>query len=387
MCKRTRRHSFGMLGVCILSLACDTQETSGTGRVAEWRVDSLPAVSIGLSDSDNLDAAFERITGATLLPDGRILVADLGDAPLKLFDQDGTFLRRVTRKGQGPREITYLARLFRCGDLVYTYDIDGYRIQQWSLDGEYEREFRFVLPARQQAVYASACNAAGRFVHVGWGSRAVAPTAGYNRDTAVAWTSAAADSAPVVFDSVPSSERWGQTYEGEVVGSAPLPFGKQPFVAVGPSRIYIATGDPAGVLVYDLDGAPRPAVPLADSAPPVTPDDVRALIEREVLQDGESRRRAIEREYADITFPDTKSNVTALLVDAEERLWVRPPARANAATVLWQVFDPDGGVLATISLPSALEVFEIGADYILGRQLDETAEVPLVQLFRFSRGD
>lgn len=380
---RTRRGTFGMLCLCILSLACGDQTAAGIGRVAEWRVDSLPALSIGLSDSDNLDAAFERITGATVLPDGRILVADLGDAPLKLFDRDGTFLHRVTRKGQGPREITYLARLFRCGDFVYTYDIDGYRIQQWSLAGEYEREFRFVLPARQQAVYASACNAAGRFIHVGWGARGGAPTSGYHRDTAVAWTSAAADSAPLVFDSVASSERWGQTYEGQVVGSAPLPFGKQPFVAFGPTRMYIATGDPAGVLVYDVSGAPRPAVPLADSAPPVTPDDVRALIEREVLQDGESRRRAIEREYAEVTFPDTKSNVTALLVDADGRLWVRPPARANAATVLWQVFDPDGQALATVTLPSDLGVFEIGADYILGRRVDETAGVPLVQLFRF----
>ena len=231
------------VGLALLgTAACGRETAPSSGKAAAWSVDALPMLTLGLADSDDLDATFERITGATRLPDGTLLVADVGEAPLKLFDSAGAFVRRVARKGQGPGEMEFLARLFRCGDLIYTYDIDGGRVLQWSLQGESQREFRFQLPALQQAPYASACNGTGRFVHLGWGQLSV-PIAGSHRDTVPAWITAAADSAPTVFDSVPSSERWGQTHEGSIVGSLPYPFGKQPHLGIGTDFIAIATGD------------------------------------------------------------------------------------------------------------------------------------------------
>jgi hypothetical protein len=48
--------------------------------------------------------------------------------------------------------------------------------------------------------------------------------------------------------------------------------------------------------------------------------------------------------------------------------------------------DRDGQVRATISLPAALEIFEIGADYILGREVDLAAGVPLLKSYQLRRG-
>jgi hypothetical protein len=303
--------------------ACGGDAASTGESAAVWTVDSVPTLSIGADEGENLESGFERLTGATRLPDGSVLAADLGSAPLRIFGADGRVVRTVARKGKGPGEITYLARLFRCGDAIISYDIDGRRLLRWAFDGTLAREFRFAVPDGQQIPYISACNADGRFAHVGWGAR-IEAKAGYHRDTVPVWRADSADAPPTLFDSVPASERWGQTYQGRIVGSRPLPFAKQPSVGISGDRIFIATGDADGVRVYGLDGRRMANIAASVTAPPVTPQDIRDLIEREVLNDGESSRASIEREFGEITFPETKSAVSQMIVDNEGRLWLRP---------------------------------------------------------------
>src|SRR5690606_5687834 len=91
-------------------------------------------------------ALLQRATGATRLSDGSVIVADLGEAPLRRFNADGSLATRISRAGSGPGEMQYLAWLFRCGDQFITYDIQGYRISIFNLDGKYQREFRFKVP-------------------------------------------------------------------------------------------------------------------------------------------------------------------------------------------------------------------------------------------------
>ena len=48
------------------------------------------------------------------------------------------------------------------------------------------------------------------------------------------------------------------------------------------------------------------------------------------------------------------------------------------------IFDPDGRVLGRLETPVGLEVFEVGADYVLGRYRDDF-DVEFVQLWDLSR--
>jgi hypothetical protein len=370
----------------LLLSACGGEPGTTSAPAATWSVDSVPTLAIGADDGDHLEAGFERLTGATRLPDGSVLAGDLGSAPLRIFGTDGKLVRTVAREGKGPGEITYLARLFRCGDAIISYDINGRRLIRWAFDGTLVREFRFAVPEGQQIPYTSACNATGRFAHVGWGARTELK-AGYHRDTVAVWRADSADAPPTLFDSVPSSERWGQTYEGRVVGTRPLPFAKQPLIGVSSDRIYIATGDADGVRAYGLDGARLPNIPMATAPMPVTPADIRDLTEREVLEEGESARGYVERELGSITFPETKSATSQLIVDAEGLLWLRPSVAAGATRAEWQVMNAAGQLLATLSLPAALEIFEIGDDYILGREVDLVAGVPLLKSYRLRRAE
>jgi hypothetical protein len=352
--------------------------------VQRWTVDAKPAVAIGVDDS-NPAALLQKVVAATRLPNGSILVGDLGDFALKQFSATGQYQRSFGRKGGGPGEITYLARMFRCGDSLFTYDIDGYRTSVFTLDGRYVRFFRFAVPSGQQTPYSSACNAAGDFVHYGWGERTdIRP--GIHRSNAPVWLGRGGILPGPVFDSIAGSERWGIFADGKPRGSGPLPLGKQPVIAIGRSRIYAGDANRFEIRVYDLTGRRVGALQRSEPPLPVTRDDIREETERAVAEAGERRRAEVERWYSSITFPTTLPAYSQLVVDADDNVWVRAFPQRAATVARWSVFSPAGALVAEVDLPRHFEAYEIGRDYVLGRYLDPAEAVPLVHLYRLTRG-
>jgi hypothetical protein len=118
---------------------------------------------------------------------------------------------------------------------------------------------------------------------------------------------------------------------------------------------------------------------------PVRPADIEAALESDVSQFGERSRKSTTEEYAAMTLPKTLPPYRALLVDAADMLWVQDFPRAGSAVVTWRVFASDGRPVAEVVLPAALDVYEIGLDYVLGRAVDEDEGVPEVQLFALRR--
>ena len=52
---------------------------------------------------------------------------------------------------------------------------------------------------------------------------------------------------------------------------------------------------------------------------------------------------------------------------------------------MWRVFGQDGAHVAHVDLPTYLDVYEIGSDYVLGRYLDPDESIPQVRLYRLTR--
>jgi len=351
---------------------------------ASWALEAKPTVTIGTDDSDPA-AILEAIVFATRLPDGSILIGDQGDFVLKVFAPNGTLRKSFARKGGGPGEVRFLGRMFRCGDSVYTYDIqEGHRMSVFTLEGRYVRTFRFHTPPGQRVPYNSACNPSGRFVHIGWGANNEIK-AGLHRSVVPVWLSAADSGAPRMIDSVPGSERWGTVRENRLVGTRPLPLGKQPVVGIGRSRAYVGSGDRFQVRVFDLSGDPQEPLQRSEAPAAVSREDIRDEIERVVASAGEARRAAVERSYGEITLPSTLPAYTALVVDADDHVWIRPFPRGASATVRWSVFAPTGKLVAGVAVPKHLEVHEIGRDYLLGRFLDPEEGIPQVRQYRLTR--
>ncbi len=347
-----------------------------------WSLDTRPLVTL---DGEEPAAILETVTGATRLPDGTILVADHGDYALRIFNAAGAVLKRFGRKGSGPGEVRYLARMWRCGDSVYTYDIEeGHRLSVFTLTGQYVRTFRFGPPPGEATPFASACNRRGDFVHLGWEKRGDMK-AGIFRSVVPVWTSRADSVTGRIIDSIPGSERWGLMTDNQFRGTRPLPLGKQPVLGIAGSTILVGSADRFLVRMVGQTGQPlgtlqRPSAPLA-----VTPSDVQYAIDLEVANSGENNRPRIQRAYAAMTFPKTLPAYTTIMVDANDLVWVRPYPRGAQSVVRWSVFDTKGALVAEVDLPTLLEVYEIGNDYVLGRYLDPAMETPQVRMYRLNR--
>lgn len=357
---------------------------SAGAQLRELKVGLTPMLILGDNENDE-STTFAGVDGSTRLPDGRIVVGDRGAYSVRVFSADGKPLKQLGRKGSGPGEFQYLARLWRCGDEIFAYDIqNGYRVTVFSLELTYKREFRFGGPDLNSPYSsATACNANKQFIHFGWDKSP--PTDGVIRKGVPFWFSRADEKVEARIGQFPGSERWGKITSAQTAGSRPLPFGKQPVIAIGTNRAYVGTAETFEIMVFDLSG--KRIGLLQDNVPltPVTKADIDKEIALTPGNISAATQKRLEASYAEILLPKTMPAYGAFVVDALDNLWVQDYKRAVSKQVRWTVFAPDGKLLARVMLPTDLTVHEIGRDYILGRYQDVEEAVPQVRLYRLTR--
>ena len=364
-------------------LAVVVSSAQGQPAPARWAVDAQPVLTIGQNEADT-NAILAVVAGATRLPDGRILVGDRGSFNLRLFAPNGKQERVFGRKGPGPGEIEHLKSMLRCGDSIVTMDIAGGRVSLFSLDGKFVRAFRFGSPQAASAPYASVCNDRGTFAHHGWEDRSEVRAGAYRPDVPF-WLSGADTAVGRLVGSFPGSERFGFVSNDGRGSAGPLPLGKQPALALGSDRLYIGAADRYEVQAFDLTGKPVATIRSAHSPRAITDEDIDYAMELEIAETGERARAGIQRRYGMMTLPKTTPAYAALRVDYAGNLWIQDYPRPSASTVTWRVFSRDGASVARVDLPTHLAVYEIGADYVLGRYLDPDESVPQVRLYRLHR--
>jgi hypothetical protein len=357
---------------------------TASAQLREMTVSLLPSLVIGNNERDE-STTFGGVQGTTRLPDGRIVVGDRGAQSIRVFSPQGVVVKQTGRNGSGPGEFLHLAHLWRCGDEIFAYDIqNGYRVTVFTLDLAYKRAFRFGGPDGN-APYSSAtaCNANGQFIHYGWDRSG--PKEGVFRTDVPFWFSRADDRVELKIGNFPGSERWGSISSAQTAGSRPLPFGKQPVVAIGANRAYIGTAERFEIMVFDLSG--KRIGTLQDQVPlsPVTKADIEKEIALTPQNNSEAAQKRLEASYASMVLPRTMPAYGAFVVDALDNLWVQAYKRAGSKQVRWTVFTPEGTLLARVMLPTDLTVHEIGRDYILGRYQDVEDAIPLVHLYRLTR--
>lgn len=365
-----------MAGSCMLHrlplavvMAVFASVATASAQPARWTIDAAPTVRLGASDAP--DAILSAPAGATRLPNGNIVVGDVAAFALREFSPQGALVKKYARKGSGPGEVTYLAPLLRCGDTLVAHDIAGMD-SKFRLDGTFISAFRL-----KPQPYRLSCNARGQFIVMGWSRE---HNAGVSRPN-VTYSLARADtSAGSALAELPGGDRMG--IPG---GEGPYPLGREPFIAIGSTRAYVALADSLEVRVFDLTGKPLPSLVAPFTRTNATKADLDADMERTIAMMGESRRKMIERDYANVPLAPYLPATRALLLDAEENVWVQHYPRAASNTVQWTVFGSNGRVRATLQLPTALDVYEIGRDYVLGRYIDPDESVPEVRLYKLNR--
>ena len=373
-----------------------------------WTVGVEPVVTIGARDASDAFQLY-RVRDATRLGAGRIAVANGSSNQLLVFDPDGDHLDAWGGQGEGPGEFMSLALVRPWGaDSLIAADAQNGRISVFDLDGKHGRteslrgdpsSFSRTLMATAGQEAEGGISALDTHVAVGVlpdGTLLSRDTGGYGaqglwrNDYAYAMMSLDGSSR-LSLGEFPGPEHYSESYlEGNLVHVMPLrhPFGRTTLTAVWGNlavtgrnetyeiRAYLSDGSLARIVRRDHEMR-SPSKAEQDAA---FGDRFAGLAD----DDREARMKVAVNAPVVASFPAYSS----LRGDALGHLWVaefKLPGATYEGT-LWTVFDPVGRALGFVETPSGLTIYEIGADYILGKTTDDM-DVEYIQLWDLTRSN
>ncbi len=371
--------ALSLVAAASLASAACRDGTPTTDR-ATWTVDPVPLLDI----SDD-DAGGEVMLGQAVHvardSDGGVIVTDRGLNALRIFGSDGRFLNAVGRQGSGPGEFEYIRVAQRCGDSLFVDDIALRRVTVHALDGTIGRALNTSEFAGGTEAYRSACNATGQFVHHAW-NRFDPTRLGRHRVPVAVWLSSADGARRTELGNV-----GGPEFVGRANGAGRALLGRTPQLALGRRHAYVGDADSGVVHVYSLAGVADGVRRLPDNVDlRVSNADIERAKRLDSLGQTAAEQAQTREEWALDTPPATLPAYDALVVDADDHLWVRRYPRAGVPDTPWIVFDPDGAHVATVSLEATLTVHEIGRDYIAGIVQDPDSGTHAVRVLSLTRG-
>jgi hypothetical protein len=152
-----------------------------------------------------------------------------------------------------------------------------------------------------------------------------------------------------------------------------LPFGRETFSAVHGNRAFVATGEDYEVTAYDPTGRSLSRMRVRVNPRPVSSAQIAAY-RAEVLENvGEADRPEWAQALDAAPYPRRMPALAGLVASDDGNLWVRAyhPLGAPDVESRWTVFDPEWRPVAVVKGPVRFQVFQIGPDWVLGRQVDE----------------
>lgn len=354
-----------------------------------WGVLPEPVLSIGVVQGE---AAFQfsKIWNAVRTDDGRLVVSEGQGYEVRVFSPRGEILTAFGRYGEGPREFGGPPWLTTADpDTLVVWDPGHYRLSRYDLQGD--------LLSQTSLLTTIAELGNPRFVDGRvWQIRS---------DGALLWTGPG----PRAIRSKPESREFfdrfvligpeggvttdfGEFKDGEsyVVGgglSIRNPFSVGIEVALGTPPHTIALGGEGRweVRLFGVDGTLSRIIRA---------DIPRAAVTREVI-DREKRRvldrverspiGLYERAFERIPIPDSIPAIGALEVDASGNLWVGRRTGGGLEVYEYDVSDPDGRWITTVSIPPDIsKILEFGDDYLLAEWKD-TLDVPYLRMYRIQK--
>jgi hypothetical protein len=351
-----------------------------------WRLSPEPIDDIGVVDGDPAYQLFQ-VSVAVRLSDGSVIVANRGSHQLRYFDAGGSHLTSAGGQGGGPGEFADLRWVgLMPGDSVIAYDIAHRRLSVFDSHGIFQRSATVQGPQF--------------FAHGVFADGSVLMYRPENREEGVTRRTIIAvryGSDGILLDSIvslPGPELVIESKErtlprgGGVYAywtSQDLVFGHNSVLAVAGMHLYAGTQDRYEIDVWDTTGTMVTSVRAAHESVPVTQAQVDAYKaealaassgEHGAEEDIAEHRKSLEEAPHSEVFPAYGS----IVIDAEGNLWVevyRPPGDDHPR---WTVFDAGHRMLGTVETPQNFTVFQIGADFVLGKSTDDLG-VEHVQLY------
>jgi hypothetical protein len=348
--------------------------------VLDWRTGTR-----GVKDS----STFGRIETIAISRADAIYVWDAQVSELRLFDADGSFVKQIGRKGGGPGEYDRVNGLDVLPDgRVVMWDGGNARLNVYSASGEALATWRPPITGFFTSAAVSS-DTLGRVWLRGWITRKAADGSGSASD---AWF--VLDGSGVVRDTVIGPEFAGgdgsfvvRTPSGGMVGR-PRPYARAAVHAVSAfGRLVSGPSDPY-VLHSWFNG--RPLRITHDWTPVLITRDERA--QRRAFTEWSIRQSAPGWIWEGSDVPSTKPAYVSLLPGKDGRVWVQvsveserftPAALPGAAVVArpavtfrareraWDVYGPDGVFLWQVHASTRITPLVTRGNLVWGVVLDD----------------
>ncbi|HEU4631072.1 MAG TPA: 6-bladed beta-propeller [Gemmatimonadaceae bacterium] len=345
-----------------------------------WTLSPQPLLRIGTVSGDSTQELY-RVRGAGFLRGGRIAVAVDGAHELRVYDSTGALVRTVGREGGGPGEFRTIRELWVLGgDSLAVYDSRLRRLTVFDDTGAVARSTNYAVLADsvRGGILTELAGVLGDGRAVGFATDTGGVMSGFQRDTG----------SVLVFDAtghvVARAGRAGaremyfgrpvNTPRGPMMSLLSSPFAHNTLFAVGRDRIYLADNARYDVRVVAPDGVERLALRADVPGLPLRDDDFRHFADSALGSEHHELLDRNVRAMREATPFDTLPALAALLVDADDRLWVEELARPGSPTRRLAVYDRDGALVGTLALPSPLRLLGAAGDRVLVLRRGESDE-------------
>jgi hypothetical protein len=377
----------------------ESQSTAGlaVGR-PPTRIDSVPALTLGTA-LGNEEESFSGDIDATMLSDGRIVVADGGARQLKFFSGEGDFLMIAGGRGGGPGEFSFLSQISKGGgDTLFAGD--WRQISRFSPDGAFRdrieldhREFQWHLPPGQVRSEIEILGEAGLvFISATGGlDPAGGPEISPTEDQGgvirfpTTYQFAALDLRswePYSGGLGPESISPESIRDSQVPGV--VPFLAQTFHAPARDGGFLVLGDSRSGLIEVFSRGGRLEASFAHSVDRarINQSQLRAWVE--YFLPSRYGFEEMERNWSAIDLPDEMPAFSGIRVDNEGYVWVLDYDWPRSGGKRVVCYTPSGNQVGEFRLEGVSEVLEVGTDYLIGIGFDEF-EVPNVVVYPVER--
>lgn len=356
------------------------------GEGGGWSVSSEPSVRIGVAQGDPEYQLF-GVRDATTFSDGRILVLNGGSEEIRVFTPDGVYTSTIGQQGEGPGEFQNLLWFFvTAADSIAAYDSRATRLSIIAPDGAFVRS-----EAVEPFVSMERWLPDGSLVVFGGPPFSFdnVPPDGFNRSE-TSWRRVAPGGDGIdTVTTQPAQANLVESIEGGV-SFGRIPFDTWPLVRFSDAGYAVAVRSEYRIDLHTLDGTWTHSIRRPVPNRSVTEEDVEQWVQVRLANVDPSRHAQIRSNLEEFPIAETFPAHAEFGFDALGYLWVQgihglsePPAGTETGNP-WSVFDPEGRWLGDVMLPVGLELYEIGADYLLGK-VEDDFEVEYVVKYDLTR--
>jgi len=366
------------------------------GSRLDWQIGPEPAVSIGEREGED-PYLLDRVSDATRMRDGRVVIANGGSNELRFFDSLGNHLANRGGSGEGPGEFARLLGVEPWpGDSIVAWMDPRLGLSVFDGDGNHGRTITRVSadprPLRQSRASATpnptpAGHEGGPVPRDMSAATLLWLPVSATRDGGILAIAGGRDGNTTV---VQVRDGDGGEPSSPVTHTGPEPmmltqaYGGEPAVVSWGDLVIVTSTTRYELRAFGRDGTLARIVRRGHELRAPTEAEVFAYM-KENSPPGMSPEQ-IRRQFQSLPVPEYFPAFGRIMTDAAGHLWVReydlPDVERDAP--LWTVFDAEGRVLGFVETPQGLAIYEIGEDYILGKVRDEL-RVEYVQLWPLTR--